>query len=135
MRAYLSSFAVLALTTGCIGWDGQPNRDIQDLEWRAVEIAGDRASVTEVRPSMLLTRQGQASGSTSCNRWFGPYRLEGNVIRFGQIGSTRVRCEGLTGAQEKAFLATLQSVSTYKLRPDGVLILATPKGQRIIFRR
>lgn len=135
MRLYVAAIAVLPLAVGCVGSGGKSIDDIRNKEWRAVEINGSPVVSTPRPASMLLAEQGQASGSGSCNRWFAPYQLEGEAVSFGQIGSTRILCEGPVGAQERVYFDILKSVDRYSLGTGGTLTLATPQGQTITFRR
>jgi heat shock protein HslJ len=119
-----------------VGWAGKASEDIRNVEWRALEINGRPIVATHRPASMLLSAQGRASGSGSCNQWFAPYRLKGQAVSFGQIGSTRIGCDGPIGAQERAYFDILKSVDRYSRGGGGgTLMLATPQGQTIIFRR
>lgn len=135
MRTVIPAFAAAALATGCAGLGGPQSEDIRNAQWRAVEIGG-RAAVTTHRPaSLLLAARGEAGGSGGCNHWFAPYRLQGNTISFGQIGSTLIGCDGPVAEQERAYFDILRTVDRYSIRPDGALTLATPQGQTITFLR
>ena len=135
MRPLFPTFIAVVLNTGCTGWAGPPSADIRNVQWRAVEIGGRPAVATHRPASMLLAAQGRASGTGSCNHWFAQYRLKGNAVSFGQIGSTRIGCGGPVGDQEKTYFDILQSVDRYTLGAGGDLTLATPQGQTITFRQ
>jgi heat shock protein HslJ len=53
-------------------------------------------------------------GSGGCNRFFCSYELEGNSLRFGKIGATRMSC-AMASAQEDAFFIMLNEATRYRL--------------------
>ena len=109
MRLFSPALIAAALITGCPGWGGRAGAEIREVHWQAVEIDSRPAVATHRPASMVLWAQGRANGSGSCNRWFAQYRLEGTALSFGQIGSTRIGCEGPVADQERAYFKILQS--------------------------
>ena len=93
--------------------------------WEVVEIAG--APVEGPRPTLELSDDGSAYGSTAVNRWTGAYTLAAGVLTFGPAVSTRMA--GPEGAMEteRAFLAALQQPLSVIAGGDGV-VLAGPDG-------
>lgn len=77
-------------------------------------------------------RDGGINGNASCNRYFGPYTLDGSGLAFGPLGQTEMYCtpEELM-AQERAYLAALSNVSAYRLENDQ-LVLLDEKGSTLI---
>jgi heat shock protein HslJ len=60
---------------------------------------------------------GMVSGSTGCNRFTGPYSVEGDTLELGAIASTRMACVPPADAVEREFLAALERVEHW--RSDG----------------
>jgi heat shock protein HslJ len=135
MRAYLPAVAAVALTGGCVSLGGKSTEDITNAEWRAVAINGHPAVSTQKPASLLLGADGRASGSGGCNQWFSTYRSSGQAISFGQVGSTRMGCDGPVSEQEKTYFDILRAVDRYSLGNARTLTLSTPRGQTIIYRR
>lgn len=47
----------------------------------------------------------RASGYTGCNRWFASVTQNGEELRFGDVGTTRMACQaGVQAATERSFL-------------------------------
>lgn len=77
--------------------------------------------------------EGQISGSSGCNSYFGSYTLDGNSLQIGMVGSTMMACPG-DGVmdQEIAYLGILQAVTEARLT-EGRLELATADGRTLVF--
>lgn len=77
--------------------------------------------------------EGQISGSSGCNRYFGSYTLDGNSLQIGLLGSTMMAClENRVMDQEMAYLGILQAVTEVRLT-EGRLELATADGRTLVF--
>lgn len=90
--------------------------------WTVSSIGGV-ATVGEAQPTMTFGADGQLNGTTGCNNYFGPYKLDGGSIEVGLLGSTLMLCEGPVGAQEVAFMAALPKATAWSIGSDGNLTL------------
>lgn len=64
----------------------------------------------------------RVSGYAGCNNFFGGYTIEeGQKIRFGQMGATKMACEDMT-TEDRLFNA-LTKVDNYTVNEDGTLSL------------
>jgi heat shock protein HslJ len=78
-------------------------------------------------PSLTIGQDGQATGSTGCNRFSGPVRVGASTITFGKLATTRVACPDDVTDVERAVLHVLDGEVTYTVsgptmeltRPDG----------------
>ena len=66
--------------------------------------------------------EGMVSGSAGCNNYTADYTVDGDSLSIGPAAATRMFCEGLMD-QEAAFLAAMQSSSSFKLETDQLQIL------------
>jgi len=100
------------------------------ITWIAEEIDGQ--AVLE-RPQSTLTfpSEEQIAGISSCNRYFGSVRIDGNTLEFGNTGGTRMACEPMIDDQEQRFLDALSRARTFNLE-DGVLILFDDAGESVL---
>lgn len=73
-------------------------------------------------------QDGQASGTSGCNNFFGPYEVDGNSITIGPLGATLMACPGPLGEQEFGYLAALGSAETYEISGD-TLTLSDGEGE------
>jgi heat shock protein HslJ len=60
-------------------------------------------------------QDGQAGGSTGCNRFFASYTIDGNQLTFSQAGSTMMACPEPAMSQEQAFLTNIGLVASYEI--------------------
>ena len=75
----------------------------------------------------------RASGHTGCNRWFASVTQNGEELRFGQIGMTRMACGAeVQAATERNFLAALNA-TRYGHYDQAALVLLD-ESQQVIAR-
>lgn len=75
----------------------------------------------------------RASGYTGCNRWFATVTQNGEELRFGDIGMTRMACgAGVQTATERSFLAALEATRYAHYDQDALVLLDA--NQQVIAR-
>lgn len=77
-----------------------------------VEWVGDEPVVGR-NPISLTFSEDRAYGNAGCNHWFASYQLDGQQLRFDQIGSTRKACAEHIMQQERHFLELLSQVERW----------------------
>ncbi|MDO4937311.1 MAG: META domain-containing protein [Sutterellaceae bacterium] len=60
------------------------------------------------------------SGDLGCNRAFGPYKIEGNVLTFGAVGVTRRMCAPDYMKLEDTMLNAINNVKTVAKTDKGL---------------
>lgn len=87
------------------------------------------------RPTLAFGVDNAVGGSGGCNTYGGSYTLNGDLVTFSQLISTRMACmpEALM-TQEAAFLTLLSSATRYAVAGD-VLTIFTTDGQTLVFDR
>jgi len=119
-----------AAVTGC---GGEPSSLLVGEQWIVREVRG--TAMAEPPPTMVFMRSNRVGGTTSCNRYSGPYRLSGEGLSFGTLVSTRMACAEPRMSQETAFLQALGTVARFEILADGTLKLLADDGQAIVARR
>lgn len=97
---------------------------LEGTRWTLVELAGAPVSDGVEATLVLDGAEKQASGSGGCNRFSGPYRLQGGSLTFGNLAATEMACAGPAMEVERAYLRTLGSVGGYRLTGDALHLLA-----------
>ena len=123
-RLRLFAMAVLATLTACtapIAGTPAPSVTLPGTTWVVTHISGT-AVQTDAPPTMSF-KDGQVSGSTGCNRYFGPVTITGSKVSIGQVGSTQMACEQPLMDQEQRFLTALASVATAQSTGTGLELL------------
>ena len=75
--------------------------------------------------------EGEVSGTSGCNRFFGPYEVDGNSISIGPLGSTLIGCPPPLDQQEFGYLSSLQSASTFDISGD-MLTVSNAEGDIVV---
>jgi heat shock protein HslJ len=116
-----------ALAAGALALDAGLRRagSIEGTPWQltALSINGTMTDVPDDVVSTLLLRDGEATGSGACNRFFASYTLSGSSLTFGPVGSTLVACPEPSGTIEAGYLALLETVASYTLEGDSLSLL------------
>lgn len=100
--------------------------------WRLTELGGQVISNPEGPAAINLTLEAQnprATGFAGCNRMFGGYSLNGDQLKFDQMGSTKMACVDEGRMQlEMRYLEMLPSVARWKIT-DHTLALLDARGE------
>ncbi len=109
--------------------------------WVATVLNNGRQAVESVLEGSEATAEfddeGRVAGSSGCNRYTGPYTLDGEAIEVGDLAGTRMACadQALT-QQEELFLAALEQATvarvdgdTLELRDDDDALLVSFTAQ------
>ncbi|KAF0137623.1 MAG: hypothetical protein FD152_343 [Xanthobacteraceae bacterium] len=100
--------------------------------WLAEDIDGGGV-VDRIQTVLAISPDGRVSGSGGCNRIFGTVRIDGQALAFGQMGSTKMACEGAVMVQEQRFLAALAGVRRWRIdEPRRKLILSDGAGTVLV---
>jgi heat shock protein HslJ len=72
----------------------------------------------------------RASGYTGCNRWFASVTQEGEALRFGPVGTTRMACgAGVQTATERNFLPVLEATRYAHYDRETLVLLDARQNQ------
>ncbi len=100
----------------------EPDRPVIGTTWAVDALIKPDAVVTSAAieasaPTLTIGQDGQATGSTGCNRFSGPVRVGDSTITFGKLATTRVACPDDVAVVERAVLHVLDGEVTYTV--DG----------------
>jgi heat shock protein HslJ len=99
--------------------------NLTGIKWRVVELSGIpvATSLHGERPFILFdAAKRQVTGYAGCNRFFGGYSLEGDMLTFGLIGATKMACPDLEEGVETEFFKILDATRRWEI-VDGTLRL------------
>jgi|SRR5882672_5763842 len=94
-----------------------PAMPLVDTHWRLAQL-GDE--VIDNPPGerdvhiVLQSKDPTVTGNAGCNSMFGAYALNGDSIRFDQMGGTRMFCQGRMNLEQK-FLAIFATITRWKI--------------------
>ena len=119
--------AAMILAAGCTSAPPASSKaSLTNTYWKLVELDGARVAMTpeqerEVR--ITLDDNGKVSGFTGCNRVMGGYTVAADVLRFTQLGGTRMMCPPPAMQLESAVLANLNSVTGFRIDGEQLILL------------
>ena len=109
---------------------------LQNTQWVATRIHGD---AVKGNPPILTIEQDRtgfrAYGSSGCNRYSAKAILGDNSsLKFEPAASTKMACPGDANHHETAYIKTLQSVRSYHLNQDDLILLDKDFSKVIEYR-
>jgi heat shock protein HslJ len=94
------------------------------------------SSMPDAANAILELRDGKVQVQTGCNSGMGSYELAGNTIRFNQVGTTKMACEGDRMRIENAVLEILNGEATYEIDAASLTLKnAAGKGLQFVGQR
>lgn len=125
---FAASPAALALAlAGC----ASPPLVLEQERTYRVEWIGERPLLDGSHLTITFGADDRAYGTGGCNHWFAGYGVEGEILRFSQIGSTRKACSPALMEQEARFFQALQRVRRWGVSPLDQLQLWPDEGKPI----
>lgn len=88
---------------------------LDNTYWKLVELNGAPVTTHENQREthlILRTRNSEVGGFAGCNKLTGRYEVDGDRLRFIDVGSTETACDYLD--EEHALLAALSRVTNYQ---------------------
>jgi heat shock protein HslJ len=129
--AFVAMASLLPLAvTACGGDEGTDFSSLEGQPWvlsSGIDLPRDAAIA---RPSATF-RNGTVAGSTGCNRYTGPYTVEGDSLELGNLATTRMACPPPADAIERAYLAALGQVGGWHSEDDE-LLLTTSEHEELL---
>ena len=119
---------LLTITTSLAMETNRSSVTLPGSSWQVTSFAG-QTPLADHAITFEFDADSNIAGNGSCNRFGGTCTIEGNTIKVGPLRSTRRACEPEIMQQEHKFLALLGSVSTWKIDPDGALVLTGDDGE------
>ena len=108
----------------------------EDIEW-VLESYGEEGNLQPAlegnEPTTKFdSAEGQVTGSTGCNHYFGAYEINKDKLSIGPMAQTEMWCEGLMD-QEQECLTILQAAESYQI--TGGKLEISSGANRLIFKR
>lgn len=127
MRALLCALLLAACATAAPA----PPIHLAGTSWMRV----DDENANPHGATMAFTERG-ASGHTGCNRWFTSVTQDGEVLRFGNIGTTRMACQTQMQADtERNLLQALRATRYAHYDQDALVLLDQEQQHLATFHR
>jgi heat shock protein HslJ len=103
-------------------------------EW-LLEDLGGAGVIDRVQATLALPSAEKIAGRGSCNRFFGKAEIQGDSIKLGSIGATRMACPEAVMNQETKYLKALEAATRFELKEPYLLIHSTGLEKPLRFTR
>ena len=90
-------------------------------EWLLEDLGGSGV-IDNIQATLAFPELDKVSGNGSCNRFFGPARINRNVIHIGPLGATRMACPQAVMNQETRYLKALQAADRFTWQDPYLLL-------------
>jgi heat shock protein HslJ len=133
MKKYVFVLLALLVLSACSGGNSASVAGT----WKLVSY-GDPANPTPAAPDVDTSidfTDGQVAGNVGCNGFGGKYEVHGDTIKFSDMVSTLMFCEGPAGDQELGTLAVLQESATYVLDGNTLTITSADGTAAVVLAR
>lgn len=132
MSRYLPLVLATLIGTGCTAGPpaatadtGSAGNTLIGSDWLLISLNGVEP-LADSKITLSFDADGQVSGSSGCNRYFGGYRLLGDErLEIGPLAGTRKFCQGEPGEQERRYLDALQATTGFALNESLRLFQTT----------
>lgn len=107
---------------------------LEGRQWEVTGYNNGRQAVVSPQTGTRLTlmfQDGQVSGSSGCNRFHGSFTAAENRLTIHPLATTRKACDEAVMVQEQAFLAALESATTWDI-VRGMLDVHRADGERVL---
>lgn len=98
--------------------------NLSSTDWVLEDLGGN--SVLEATPPTIrFDESGRATGSGGCNRFNGPYVLDGDQLAIGPLASTRRACESPISIQESRYLQAIEAAERVEVSAPYLFLYTT----------
>lgn len=102
-------------------------------EWAIENALGVSTENAETPAFINFEKGGKLNGNASVNTFFGDYKLDGNKLKLGNIGMTRMM--GASMEIEDAVTAALNKTASVEINGDSAVILDAEGAQVLVLVR
>lgn len=109
--------------------DGAAAAPLVDTQWRLTQLGDQVVGESTGADAVGLQLQSQnprVTGFGGCNRMFGGYSLDGDQLKFDQIGATKMACLDQSRMRlEQTYFDMLSRVARWKITDNHLALLDT----------
>ena len=88
----------------------------------STNVVGTWGSDAAGEPNLTLAQDGNVSGTDGCNRLTGSWSQDGTTVKFGELASTMMFCEGVDTWLLEVSTATVEGTTLHVMDADGAEI-------------
>lgn len=126
MMKYFYSVAALLLVLGCADTEQTSQAPLLGTTWNLAEINNEKIQHPGPQIPHLRFEAEKVTGNDGCNNFFGGYTLDGNSLKFGMLGSTRMACPQIKGF-DMEFNKMISATTRYRITGDKLELFENDK--------
>jgi heat shock protein HslJ len=126
MMKYFYSVAALLLVLGCADTEQTSQEPLLGTTWNLAEMNNEKIQHPGPTIPHLRFEAERVSGNDGCNNFFGGYTLDGNSLKFGMLGSTRMACPQIKGF-DMEFNKMISATTRYRITGDKLGLFENDK--------
>ena len=133
MKSILYSILIVFMLSAC---SAGKTASIQG-QWKLVSYGpptSQTVAVPDVETSIDFDPEGRMSGNVGCNNFSGEYNMDGDMIMFGPVMSTRMFCKAVA-EQESGGLVVLQESVSVVVNGNIATITSADGNSSIVLER
>jgi heat shock protein HslJ len=114
-----------------------PALQLEGTTWKLTSLATE-TGMNNTLPNTTITAKfddGNVTGSSGCNRYFGSYQVNKTEIQIGQVGSTLIFCTDPDGVmiQESSYVLLLKNVTSYTISDNALTLSDNLGNPQLVF--
>jgi heat shock protein HslJ len=114
-----------------------PALQLEGTTWTLTSLATE-TGMNNTLPTTTITAQfddGNVTGSSGCNRYFGSYQVNKTEIKIGQVGSTLMFCTDPDGimTQESSYVLLLKNATSYAISINELTLSDSLGNPQLVF--
>ena len=132
LAVFISFISITISFTGCSGGkQTSTNTTLEGLEWELEALNGRIVADTNGNKVTLILNNGtgKMSGSSTCNKYFGGYKVDGSTLSFSGLGSTKMMCDEMS--IETEYFSALSRVDKYEITNEKLKLY---RGSKVILK-
>ena len=126
MMKYFYSVAALLLVLGCADTEQTSQAPLLGTTWNLAEMNNEKIQHPGPQIPHLRFEAEKVTGNDGCNNFFGGYTLDGNSLKFGMLGSTRMACPQIKDF-DMEFNKMISATTRYRITGDKLGLFENDK--------
>jgi heat shock protein HslJ len=98
-----------------------------------LETLGGNAPVPNTQITLSFVSEGQVAGSDGCNRFTGPYTVDGANLKLGPLGGTMMACSEPIMQQANVFSRVLAETRTFAIANARLSLIDSSNATLAVF--
>jgi heat shock protein HslJ len=126
MIRYIYHILTIVFISGCTHNGQSSDTPFLNTTWNLSELFNEEIQYSGSTIPHLRFEAERVSGNDGCNNFFGGYTLDGNSLKFGMLGSTRMACPQ-TKDFDMEFNKMISATTRYRITGDKLELFENDK--------